>query len=129
MTENRKVLHNAKLAKDDEFYTQMIDIENCIENFDLNNKVIYCNCDDPSFSNFYKFFKINFTKLSGLFEYNSNIITDNIDDIIVVTNPPFSLYKEFFNFLMDLKVKFIIIANLNVLGYRDTFSKLRERER
>ncbi len=63
MTENRKVLHNAKLAKDDEFYTQMIDIENCIENFDLNNKVIYCNCDDPSFSNFYKFFKINFTKL------------------------------------------------------------------
>ena len=158
MTENRKVLHNAKLAKDDEFYTQMIDIENCIENFDLNNKVIYCNCDDPSFSNFYKFFKINFTKLglkrlistyksdepyrydydgineiktpieSGLFEYNSNIITDNIDDIIVVTNPPFSLYKEFFNFLMDLKVKFIIIANLNVLGYRDTFSKLRERE-
>ena len=63
MTENRKVLHNAKLAKDDEFYTQMIDIENCIENFDLNNKVIYCNCDDPSFSNFYKFFKINFAKL------------------------------------------------------------------
>ena len=159
MTENRKVLHNAKLAKDDEFYTQMIDIESCIENFDLNNKVIYCNCDDPSFSNFYKFFKINFTKLglkrlistyksdepyrydydgineiktpieSGLFEYNSDIINDNIDDIIVVTNPPFSLYKEFFNFLMDLKVKFIIIANLNVLGYRDTFSKLRERER
>ena len=158
MTDSRKTLHNAKLAKDDEFYTQMIDIENCIENFDLNNKVIYCNCDDPSFSNFYKFFKINFAKLglkrlistyksdepyrydydgineiktpieSGLFEYNSNIITDNIDDIIVVTNPPFSLYKEFFNFLMDLKVKFIIIANLNVLGYRDTFSKLRERE-
>ena len=158
MTDSRKTLHNAKLAKDDEFYTQMIDIENCIENFDLNNKVIYCNCDDPSFSNFYKFFKINFAKLglkrlistyksdepyrydydginesktpieSGLFEYNSDIINEFKDDIIVVTNPPFSLYKEFFNFLMDLKVKFIIIANLNVLGYRDTFSKLRERE-
>lgn len=154
-------LNKAKQNKNDEFYTRYEDIESFINQYQehLKDKVIYCNCDDPSFSNFYKFFKINFTKLglkrlistyksdepyrydydgineikmpieSGLFEYNSNIITDNIDDIIVVTNPPFSLYKEFFNFLMDLKVKFIIIANLNVLGYRDTFSKLRERER
>ena len=158
MTDSRKTLHNAKLAKDDEFYTQMIDIENCIENFDLNNKVIYCNCDDPSFSNFYKFFKINFTKLglkrlistyksdepyrydydgineiktpieSGLFEYNSNIINEFKDDIIVITNPPFSLIRKYIHFIMNLDVKFMIIAPVTIISIVELFDYFKQNK-
>ena len=58
-------LNKAKQNKNDEFYTRYEDIENFINQYQehLKDKVIYCNCDDPSFSNFYKFFKINFAKL------------------------------------------------------------------
>jgi hypothetical protein len=56
---SNKSLNNAKEAKNDEFYTLMDDIENEISKYDLKqfkNKIIYCNCDDPTWSNFFKFF-------------------------------------------------------------------------
>ena len=55
MKENKN-LHNAKLAKDDEFYTLIEDIENECEKYkrELEDKIIYCNCDDPIQSNFFK---------------------------------------------------------------------------
>src|SRR3954449_12742082 len=62
-------LHAAKAAKQDEFYTQYVDIQKEVEaylEFDpdtFRNKVVYCNCDDPFESNFFKYFAANFNKL------------------------------------------------------------------
>jgi hypothetical protein len=59
-------LTNAKRAKNDEFYTQYSDIQKEIEaylEYDKNTfkgKVVYCNCDDPYESNFFRFFVLNF---------------------------------------------------------------------
>lgn len=107
--------NNAKNG--DEFYTRLQDIEKEMSKFNFKNKIVYCNCDDPSFSNFYKYFKDNFNKLGlklllatyydnspKLYEFDgnnekvSNIesgdFRDNGDIMehcdIVVTNPPFS---------------------------------------
>lgn len=47
-------LHAAKKAKQDEFYTQLHDIENELKHYKdhFKGKVIFCNCDDPEESNF-----------------------------------------------------------------------------
>lgn len=101
----------------DSFYTQERNIVSELSNYDLSGKVIYCNCDNPSMSNFYKFFKNNFNDLglkglyatyfdenpkmfffngsqemsqpisSGRFQDNAEIMK-RCD--IVITNPPFS---------------------------------------
>mgnify|MGYP001599239395 CR=1 FL=1 len=63
-------LHAAKSAKQDEFYTQYVDIQKEVEaylEFDPNTfkgKIVYCNCDDPFESNFFKYFAANFNKLA-----------------------------------------------------------------
>src|SRR3954449_11279440 len=62
-------LHAAKAAKQDEFYTQYVDIQKEVEaylEFDpktFRGKIVYCNCDDPFESNFFKYFAANFNKL------------------------------------------------------------------
>src|SRR5262245_66407744 len=59
----------ARAAKQDEFYTQYVDIQKEVEaylEFDADTfrrKVVYCNCDDPFESNFFKYFAANFNKL------------------------------------------------------------------
>jgi hypothetical protein len=59
----------AKAAKKDEFYTQYIDIEKEVEAYlefnpdTFRGKAVYCNCDDPFESNFFKYFATNFNKL------------------------------------------------------------------
>ncbi|MCK5034935.1 MAG: DNA methyltransferase, partial [Candidatus Sabulitectum sp.] len=64
-----KDLTNAKRAKKDEFYTQYVDIQKEIEayleyNSDVfRDKVVYCNCDDPFESNFFRYFVLNFNRL------------------------------------------------------------------
>ena len=103
----------------DEFYTRLEDIEKELSNYNFKNSVVYCNCDDPSFSNFWKYFKENFDKLglklllstyysnepkltifdgkdieekkikSGRFQDNLNIIKEYKVNW-VVTNPPYS---------------------------------------
>ena len=103
----------------DEFYTRLEDIQKELSNYDFNNCVVYCNCDNPSFSNFWKYFKDNFNKLglklllstyysddpkltifdgkdieekkikSGRFQDNLDIIKEYKVDW-VVTNPPYS---------------------------------------
>jgi hypothetical protein len=101
----------------DEFYTRIEDIEKGLKYIDLSGKIVYCNCDDPSFSNFYKYLKENFKSLelkqllatyysdepklytfdgkdetsedikSGRFQDNGDIMK-RCD--IVITNPPYS---------------------------------------
>ena len=58
-------LNNAKKAKNDEFYTRLVDIENELRHYkeQFKNKVILCNCDDPFESNFFKYFALKFNDL------------------------------------------------------------------
>ena len=58
-------LSNAKKAKQDEFYTQLGDIENELKHYksQLRRKTILCNCDDPFESHFFKYFALNFNTL------------------------------------------------------------------
>ena len=128
-------LHAAKVAKNDEFYTRLTDVANELCNYKEHfaNKIVFCNCDDPDYSAFWKYFHLNFAEL-GLkrlvsthydrdkstykMEYNGgndNDVTvgtkvplegngdfrnqeciDILDRCdIVVTNPPFSLFREY----------------------------------
>lgn len=63
---SNKNLHKAKAIKNDEFYTQISDIEKELRNYEkhFNNKHIFCNCDDPEFSNFWRYFALNFKRLN-----------------------------------------------------------------
>ena len=65
MANDNKVLSAAGRAKKDEFYTQLVDIENELRHYKAHfkGKVVFCNCDDPYESNFFKYFAINFNHL------------------------------------------------------------------
>lgn len=160
-------LHAAKVAKNDEFYTRFEDI-----NFEINlvehgyrpffkDKVVYCNCDDPEESNFWKFFKARFNglklkklisthydqegKSSYKLEYDGERVTkselDGNGDFrslecvellkesdIVVTNPPFSLFREFVALLMKYEKKFVIIGNKNAITYKEIFPLIKDNK-
>ena len=60
-----KTLNAAKAAKNDEFYTQLSDIENELRHYKahFHGKTVLCNCDDPRVSNFFKYFALNFEHL------------------------------------------------------------------
>src|SRR3989338_3769148 len=64
-TNSNTHLRKANKAKNDEFYTQLIDIENELKHYkeQFRNKIVYCNCDDPFESNFFKYFAANFNAL------------------------------------------------------------------
>ena len=155
-------LHTAKKAKNDEFYTQLCDIENELKHYRQHfvGKVIYCNCDDYSKSNFVKYFVDNFTEI-GLkkiictcfikdgkgkyFECNEqNKIVYNLEGNgdfrspecvellkeadIVVTNPPFSLFREYVAQLVEYGKQFLIIGNQNAIKYKEIFPHIIENK-
>ncbi len=148
-------LHQAKIKKNDEFYTNLSDIEKELNNYIsfFKDKIIYCNCDDSSKSNFYQFFKNNFNKFkikkliatcyikdqkgkitifNGLIE-NISYLKDNGDfkseeclellkeSDLIVTNPPFSLFKEYLNLLIENNCNFIIVGNKNMSVAKNIF--------
>ena len=167
-------LHAARRAKNDEFYTQLVDIENELKHYKkhFKGKIVLCNCDDPLGSNFVKYFSLNFEHLglkkliathykeSNLFqqeppyklEYTGDKNGNNIPDLeefvtemlddgdfrsaecedlleeadIVVTNPPFSLFREYVAQLMLFEKKFLIIGPLNAITYKKIFPLLKE---
>jgi len=206
-------MHAAKAAKQDEFYTQYVDIQKEVEaylEFDpdtFRGKVVYCNCDDPFESNFFKYFAANFNKLglkklittsydgspiAGQFtlfpEYDEgngkrqkpkalavilNQVKDedgdgaaNVTDVelflkrnkaartalkaddkypggdfrspecvallteadIVVTNPPFSLFREYVAQLVEHGKKFLIIGNTNAITYKEIFPLIKDNK-
>lgn len=196
----RKDLAQAKDAKKDEFYTQLSDIEKELVHYReyFRDKVVFCNCDDPYESNFFKYFALNFNALGlkkliatcydgspiaqqelPLFpeaetepkrkaykveisevpdldgngtadltdvqlllkssdnnvkaELKGNGSFDSPESIellkeadIVVTNPPFSLFREFLALLDKYNKQFIIIGNTNALTYKETFKMFQE---
>lgn len=199
-------LNNAKAQKMDEFYTQLSDIENELKRYkeQLKGKVIFCNCDDPFESNFFKYFAQNFNylKLKKLIatSYNPSPIAGNqlplleieglkgltdkepfaieinevhdfnkdgaigIEDVeqllrhdknvsrllrgnaqypagdfrsneciellkqsdIVITNPPFSLYRQYIALLMEHDKQFLIVGDDNWITLKETFVLLKE---
>lgn len=163
-----KNLTAAKNAKNDEFYTQLTDIEKELMYYKehFRDKVVFCNCDDPTHSNFWKYFHLNFEFL-GLkkliathfdaekptykLEYEGGDdlnmeagvvtpLTQNGDfrspeciellkeADIVVTNPPFSLFREYVSQLMEYGKKFVIIGNMNAITYKEFFPLLKENK-
>lgn len=169
---NNKDLRKASKAKKDEFYTQLSDIEKEMKYYQeqFRDKVIFCNCDDPSDSNFWKYFELNFTKLglkrlisthyetdkpSYMLEINRDENGDGLitsKDIIktrlkqngdfrspecvellkqadiVITNPPFSLFREYVAQLIEYDKKFIIIGNVNAITYKEFFPLIKENK-
>lgn len=159
-------LRKAKRKKNDEFYTQLVDIEKELQYYTehFRNKIVYCNCDNPEWSNFWKYFHKNFTELglkkiiatyynttkqvymleySGGDDENINVgvktflkgdgdfrssecieILKSCD--IVVTNPPFSLFREYVAQLMEYNKKFLIIGNLNNVTYKEFFQLIKD---
>ena len=175
-----KLLQKAKKSKSDEFYTQLCDIESELKFYKehFKGKVIFCNCDDPRVSNFFKYFASNFEELGierlltscyreqgdGLFdeknqengfffEYaNSDAEKSSLDSLvvlpfdgdgdfrgaesiellkqadIVVTNPPFSLFREYVEQLIRHDKKFLIIGNVNAITYKEIFKLIKENK-
>lgn len=199
-------LNKAGQAKKDEFYTQLVDIEKELKHYkdQFRGKVVYCNCDDPFESNFFKYFAGNFNALGikrliatsykpspiantqiGLFgdvevleapkgrpkvTANKFIINEvhdldgdgafDLRDIaeqlkanknnewspmngegdfrseesiellkqadIVVTNPPFSLFREYVAQLMEYDKKFLILGDQNAVTYKETFGYIKD---
>lgn len=177
-----KNFNKAKDSKNDEFYTQLSDIERELKHYKnhFKDKVVYCNCDDPRVSNFFYFFSYNFEKLGlkklittcykstnmDLFSENSseqaicliyegdkngNNIPDpkeiGIKELrgdgdfrskeciellkqadIVVTNPPFSLFREYVAQLLEYDKKFLIIGNGNSITYKEIFKNIQDNK-
>lgn len=178
-------LRRADKAKQDEFYTRSFDIENELKHYKkhFDNKIVFCNCDDPYESNFFKYFAINFNylhlkkliatykvanpkhhpykiEITEVQDYNKDGAVDLVDvdyllknkknvmtllkgngDFrsdeciellkqadIVVTNPPFSLFREYIAQLMKYDKKFVIIGNMNAITYKEFFPLLKENK-
>ena len=204
MANNNKALSAAGQAKKDEFYTQLVDIENELRHYKehFKGKVVFCNCDDPYESNFFKYFAINFNHLGlkklictcyagspviytqlSLFRDDDKelrreesekkpykIEITHVDDLngdgavdltdvelllrsvdgkptllngdgdfrsaeciellkeadIVVTNPPFSLFREYMAQLVKYEKQFLIIGNVNAVTYKEVFPLFKE---
>jgi len=131
-----KNLHKAKREKNDEFYTQLIDIEKELEHYKehLKGKIIYCNCDKQE-SKFNTYFSTNFERLQikkllisdGDFR-NEECIELLKQSDIVVTNPPFSLFRKYVAQLMEYEKKFLILGPINAITYKEIFPVIKENK-
>ncbi len=177
-----KIFDAAKENKEDEFYTQLPDIEKELSHYKkhFKGKTVLCNCDDPRISNFFKYFALKFDELGlkrlistcyknqdiDLFTQNdcekavwldyygnpndptnTDFSTVEIKELtgngdfrsheciellkqadIVVTNPPFSLFREYVATLIKHGKKFLIIGNQNAITYKEIFHLLKENK-
>ena len=194
-----KDLQKANKAKKDEFYTQLVDIEKELRHYKnhFKGKTVFCNCDDPFESNFFKFFAMNFnflglkkliatcydgspiagnelplfeiensqtekkaykieitevtdengdgaidladvelliknhkntlTTLNGNGDFRSDECIELLKEAdIVVTNPPFSLFREYVAQLVEYDKKFLIIGNVNSITYKEIFPLIKD---
>ncbi|MCD8334784.1 MAG: adenine-specific methyltransferase EcoRI family protein [Clostridiales bacterium] len=217
MANNSLALGAAKTNKNDEFYTQLTDIEKELRYYrkHFRGKTVFCNCDDPFESNFFKYFVLNFNRLglkkliatcystspimghqlryrmeedgqmaiafgdedstswyddgekrpykavvttvydktgdggvdmldvAELFKSGENQLTELEGDgdfrspeclalldeaDIVVTNPPFSLFRKYVSTLMEKQKHFIIIGNINAITYKEFFPLLKNNQ-
>lgn len=96
MSANNSSLHNAAKARQDEFYTQLSDIENELKYYKnhFRNKVIYCNCDDPRESGFFHYFSYNFDYL-GLKKLITTCYKSQNRDIFSNSDSEKAIYLEY----------------------------------
>lgn len=198
-------LGNAKNAKNNEFYTQLADIEKELMHYKKHfyGKTVFCNCDDPFESNFFKYFAMNFNHLglkklictcyatspvawvqlsifnnanviiksengkqpykieiTEVLDYNGDGAVD-LSDVeyllknkkntlsvlqgdgdfrsaeciellkeadIVVTNPPYSLFKEYIPLLVEYEKNFLVMGPMNACHYKEIFPLLKENK-
>lgn len=193
-------LARAAREKNDEFYTRLKDIEKELRHYKrhFKGKIVFCNCDDPFESNFFKYFVLNFNQLglkklvatcyatypisnknlslfdviggdetnknkpykaavtkvydatsdggvdmldvAELFKMGENTLTELEGDEdfrseeclkllkeadVVVTNPPFSLFREYVSTLGSYDKKFVIMGNKNAITYKEFFPLLK----
>ena len=177
-----KNLSQARVSRNDEFYTQLKDIENELRHYKdhFKGKTVYCNADDPRVSNFFHYFSYNFEylglkklittcyknqemdlfsmhdqesaialvyegekdngrvptvenigviELSGDGDFRSPEAIEFLKEAdIVVTNPPFSLFREYISQLIDYDKEFLVIGNINALTYKEIFPLIRENK-
>lgn len=166
-------LHAAKTAKNDEFYTQLTDIEKELKHYKEHfaGKTVLCNCNDLKETNFAKFFSYKFEDYGlkklictsyddgdgkgSIAVYEGDKNGNNIPDPeewesfklqtlgdfrceeciellkeadIVVTNPPFSLFREYVAQLVAYDKKFLIIGNMNAITYKEIFPLIKENK-
>jgi len=196
-------LNSAKKAKNDEFYTQLPDIEREVSRYEsqLKGKVIFCNCDDPYESFFFKYFALNFNILGlrkliatcyvnssiadtqlSLFDHepiedkttraphkieivevedydgDGAILLADVENLlrnrknvltrlkgdgdfrsqeciellkqsdVVITNPPFSLFREYIAQLIEYEKSFLIIGSLNAITYKEIFKLIQDNK-
>lgn len=200
MAHKNTELNAAKKNKQDEFYTQLSDIEKELRHYKqyFAGKTVFCNCDDPFESNFFKYFVLNFNRfalkkliatcytgspianqqlslfdiiekteenenkpykavvttvydktgdgsvdmldVAELFKSGENELTELHGDgdfrspeclelldeaDIIVTNPPFSIFREYLSIILAHKKAFLIVGNMNALKYKELFPLLR----
>ena len=90
-------LHSAKTNKEDEFYTQLSDIEKELKHYrnHFKDKVVLCNCDDPRISNFFIYFSLNFEKL-GLKKLITTCYKNQERDLFSQNDKEHAIYLEYF---------------------------------
>lgn len=133
-------LHLARAAKNDEFYTRYEDVKKECDNYlsHFFNKTIYCNCDtsDSAFVRYFLELKHqglvrdvwHSGGLGGL-DFRDPAALRMLEQAdIVVTNPPFSLFREFIDLVVQYDKKFLIIGNLNAVSYKNVCSLLKEHQ-
>lgn len=157
---DHSLLDKAKINKKDEFFTQLIDIENEMIHYTkhFRDKVVYCNCDNPEQSNFWRFFYEHFNELglrelyatyygegASFYRYDGqNVIITQLrgsgdfrseecvqileQSDIVVTNPPFSLFREYISQLDSHKKDFLVISNINAITYKEVFPLIQDNK-
>ena len=187
-------MNKAKVAKDDEFFTRMEDIESELRHYTdcFKGKIVLCNCDNPFESNFFKYFASQFKNLGlkkliatcyyggafkpqginlfdkGAYAVVMNKYTGDLQDVerwleeqktllkdgkksalsmletgdfaspecvkfldeadIVVTNPPFSLWRKYVALLMEYKKQFLIVGNMNAISYKEIFQLIKKNK-
>ena len=133
MSGRRAGMQRAKNIKNDEFYTQYQDIAaECDHYLDqFRNKVIYCNCDTEC-SNFVRYF-LNLKSqgiirdviwsggLGGIDFRSPESVAMLQQADVVVTNPPFSLFRQYVAQLIESGKQFLILGNQNAVSYKDFF--------
>jgi hypothetical protein len=190
MPNTNSATRTAQANKNDEFYTLMVDIENELSKYDFEqfkNKVVYCNCDDPTWSNFFKFFtkwgkkmgikEVHFTNYANgkrqfkqltLFEQDDLIesieddkkgtahhwiftpetnkivkkeLKDNGDfrsdecieilknSDIIITNPPFSLFRKFITMnVAEYNKRILVIGGQNAITTKEIFTLIKQNK-
>ena len=123
---SNRTLSVAKSARNDEFYTQYADIQKEVNAYlDYNpnvfrGKTVLLPCD---------FGDLEWQYLEGDGDFRSGEVKKLRDEAdIIVTNPPFSLFREFLAWIVEAEKKFLIIGNMNAITYKEVFPLIQENK-